>query len=390
MKIIYSQQPIPNRITKSIFLAGCTNRTENEGISWRLEAITFLENIGFDGTVFMPEYENTTLNTSDAFDYAAQIEWEDRCLAIADKVIFWLNRKLDVGRFGLTSNVEFGKWMNSGKVYLGYPPNADKINYLLHHAEKLNIKTFTDLKRMLIEVIDDLGDGAERLGTDVLVPLDVWNHQGFKNWHKGVYDCGNMINDIKIEYTKIVGTNILFFITVWADIYIRDENRNKSNEVVFIRSDISSCLLYKKDPLNILNSDIVLVREFRTPVNNITGKVWEIAGGSSFKDGLSPSEIITQEIKEELGIDIEPNRLVYHQARQLQATTLSHKSHLFYCEITDEELEYLISQKNIVKGDEISTERTYTEVVKLESILDTEVVDWANIGQIMSILMLNK
>ena len=50
----------------------------------------------------------------------------------------------------------------------------------------------------------------------------------------------------------------------------------------------------------------------------------------------------------------------------------------------------LISQKNIVKGDEISTERTYTEVVKLESILDTEVVDWANIGQIMSILMLNK
>ena len=64
MKIIYSQQPIPHRLSKSIFLAGTTIRSKEEGISWRHEAILFLQNIGYDGVVFVPEYENEILNTT--------------------------------------------------------------------------------------------------------------------------------------------------------------------------------------------------------------------------------------------------------------------------------------------------------------------------------------
>ena len=387
MKIIYSQQPIPSRLSKSIFLAGTTLRSHNTGVSWRKEALEILESIGYDGVVFLPEFEDATHNTSDSFDYVEQVDWEDRCLAAADKIIFWIERDLKKQVYGLTSNVEYGKWMNSGKVYLGFPSDADKMAYLHQHAKKNNVKSYSVLRNMLIDVIDSIGDGSVRLGTDALIPLDVWNHEGFKNWHKSIYDVGNKIEDIKVEYVKIVGTDILFFILVWADIYITDENRNKSNEIAIIRSDISSCVLYKKDNNNILNSDIVLVREFRTPSNNITGKVWEIAGGSSFKSGISPIDVMVQEIKEELGMDIESDRINYYQARQLQATTLTHKSHLFYVEITDTELDHLKAQKNVVYGDEVSTERTYIEVVKLESILNTEVVDWSNLGQILSIIL---
>lgn len=386
MKIIYSQQPIPHRLSKSIFLAGITIRSKEEGISWRYEAISFLQNIGYDGVVFIPEFENEILNTTQDFDYSEQIEWEDKCMAISDRIIFWIARDLDNKTFGLTSNVEYGKYMNSGKVFLGFPKNADKMRYLEHHAKNLNIPIYNDIKRLLIDVNESIGDGAERSGTDVLIPLNVWNHQGFKNWHKSVYDIGNSIADIKTEYVKHVNDNI-FFVSIWAKIYIRDENRYKDNEIAFMRSDISSCVLFRKDKNNILNSDIVLIKEFRTPVNNITGKVWEIAGGSSFKNDISAFNIIIEEIQEELGINIDSERLMYYQARQLQATTLTHKSHLYYCELNDAEIDYLISQKDIVKGNISETERTYTEVVKLSSILNTEVVDWSNLGQILSIIL---
>lgn len=388
MKIIYSQQPIPHRLSKSIFLAGTTIRNKEEGTSWRHEAITFLQNIGYDGVVFIPEFENANLNTTQNFDYSEQIEWEDKCMSISDKIVFWIARDLDKKTFGLTSNVEYGKFMNSGKVFLGFPKKADKMRYLEHYAKKLNIPIYNDMKRLLIDVNESIGDGADRSGTNVLIPLDVWNHQGFKNWHKAVYDAGNSIDDIKTEYVKYIGDNI-FFITICAKIYIRDENRYKENDIAFIRSDISTCVLFRKDKNDILNSDIVLVKEFRTPVNNVTGKVWEIAGGSSFKSDISAFNIIVSEIQEELGISIDSERLIYHQARQLQSTTLTHKTHLYYCELNDAEIDYLISQKNVVKGNISETERTYTEVVKLSSILDTEVVDWSNLGQILLIILLN-
>jgi hypothetical protein len=36
----------------------------------------------------------------------------------------------------LTTNAEFGTWMRSGKVILGYPPHAEKMAYLAWHARK--------------------------------------------------------------------------------------------------------------------------------------------------------------------------------------------------------------------------------------------------------------
>lgn len=385
MKIIYSQQPIPTRITKSIFLAGCTPR-DKETPSWRKGALTFLEKLGFDGTVFVPEFEGDVI--SEDLDYTAQIEWEEKCLNIADVITFWIPRNLSNSMLGLTSNIEYGVWMDSGKVMLGYPESAEKMRYLEHYASKLFIPSFRTLEALLISAVDKLGEGALRIKGEVNIPLDVWQHKGFTNWYKSLADASNILEDAKVEYRKFVGKNnaILFFVSLWAKVYITDENRYKENEIVFMRSDISSCVLFRKDESNIMNSDIVLVKEFRTPVSNYSGKVWELAGGSSFKEDTDPKEIMVSELHEETGLEISPDRLEYFQTRQLQATSLSHKSYLYYCKITEEEVDKIKELKGKVFGNEEDTERTFVEVVKLESILNTELVDWANLGQIFAIL----
>lgn len=385
MNIIYSQQPIPTKTEKSIFLAGCTPRSEDVK-SWRSGALNFLESIGFDGHVYVPEFEDNIVQLN--LDYDAQIAWENKCMNIADVILFWIPRNL-TDMLGLTSNVEYGNWMRSGKIVLGYPSNAEKMRYLQYQADELKIKTFNNLEAAIIYCVDLLGDGSLRMGGEVNIPLNVWNNTGFKNWYKSLKDANNILEDAKIEYTKHVGKNndFLFFISLWAKVYITDENRYKENEVVFMRSDISSCVMFHVDHSNILNSDIVLIKEFRTPVSNYSGKVWENVGGSSFKEGVDPKDIMSSEIKEETGLDIIADRIKYFQTRQLQATTLSHKSHLYYIELSETEIDSIKNIHGQVFGNIEDSERTFVEVVKLESILNTELVDWSNIGQILSILM---
>jgi hypothetical protein len=69
MKVIYAQQDIPKNIDVSIFLAGPTPR-DNSAKSWRPEALKLLKELGFTGTIFVPEAEDQTWNKN----YDGQIE----------------------------------------------------------------------------------------------------------------------------------------------------------------------------------------------------------------------------------------------------------------------------------------------------------------------------
>src|SRR3990172_7174370 len=119
MKIIYAQKAFPSEITKTIFLAGPTPRSLDEG--WRREALSKLESLGFDGHVFVLEAANHEFNG----DQQAQIEWEEEALNRADCIVFWIPRDISGKRIwdfpmpGLTTNDEWGVWKNSGKVVLG-------------------------------------------------------------------------------------------------------------------------------------------------------------------------------------------------------------------------------------------------------------------------------
>lgn len=147
MMINYSDQEVLKG-KKSIFLAGPTPRGE-EAVSWRTEACRLLENLGFDGMVYVPEY--STWKPKE--DYVDQAMWERIALTEATVIMFWIPRKLpDMSAF--TTNVEFGYWLHSGKVIYGRPDNAIKIKYLdwLYELD-YNKKPINNLELLLTEAV---------------------------------------------------------------------------------------------------------------------------------------------------------------------------------------------------------------------------------------------
>lgn len=138
MKVIYAREPLKD-IVPSAFLAGPTPRKEYPCHSWRPEALQYLSD--FNGTVLVPEDRDGTCQ----FDYIDQVEWEEEALTQANCILFWFARKLPEMP-GLTTNTEWGVWQASGKVVVGFPPEAVKVSYQKYYAKKLNVPTFDNLK----------------------------------------------------------------------------------------------------------------------------------------------------------------------------------------------------------------------------------------------------
>ena len=123
MIINYSDQEVIKN-QKSIFLAGPTPR--GEGVdSWRTMACEKLQEFGFEGVVYVPEYSTWKPKA----DYVDQAMWEREALISSTVILFWIPRSLpDMPAF--TTNVEFGYWLHTGKVLYGRPDSASKIKYL--------------------------------------------------------------------------------------------------------------------------------------------------------------------------------------------------------------------------------------------------------------------
>ena len=109
---------------KSILLAGPTPRGK-EVASWRVEAVKKLEELGFDGVVFVPEYSTWIPKEN----YVDQANWEREALTEATVILFWIPRSLP-DMPGFSTNVEFGYWLHSGRVVYGRPDSSEKCLYL--------------------------------------------------------------------------------------------------------------------------------------------------------------------------------------------------------------------------------------------------------------------
>ena len=147
MEINYSDQDVIKN-KKSIFLAGPTPRNENV-LSWRTDACKKLEELGFDGVVYVPEYSTW----KPKMDYLDQVMWEREALTEATVIMFWIPRNLN-DMPALTTNVEFGYWLHSGKVIYGRPDNASKIKYLdWLYKEDYNKEPINTLEELLKETL---------------------------------------------------------------------------------------------------------------------------------------------------------------------------------------------------------------------------------------------
>lgn len=387
MEIVYYGSDLPEKITKSIFLGGCSTRNLKEVPSWRPDALQILEDAGFDGVVFVPEFKDPE---NKLLSYSEIIEWEDEHLNIADAILFHIPRDLsldsngDPKNLGLTTNIEFGRWDDSGKIFLSIPEDAEKVSYVKYYADKFKVKISDNLTDAFSNIFDYLENGATRTAGERCIPLYIWNLSSFQNWYKSQTKSGN-----KLTYAKVLWSyrseykDPVFFWVLQTSIYVKEEDRIVENEFVISRTDISSVLLWKKN-LPIGDSEIVLLKEFRPSLVTKDSFMRGMPSGSSPSEEDSMTKAAIQEIQEETSFYLDPTRLKKHMARQMMPTMAANKSYFFSAKISDEELNWFKSQKNVVHGNHEFGEKTYIEVYKMKDILANKIeLDWSTLGQIL-------
>jgi 8-oxo-dGTP pyrophosphatase MutT (NUDIX family) len=393
MIVIYANESFPTTVTKAIMLCGPTPR--GDGPSWRKEALSILEKLGYDGHVFIPEPADGQW----AEDYMAQVNWEEKGLNRADAIVFWVPRDITGGEYGcpmpgFTTNDEWGYWRESGKVVWGSPGWAEKVRYQEHHAKKLGVPQGTTLEETLRKAISRLGKGSIRRGGECAVPLHIWEKKEFRAWLTAQQRAGNRLDEAKVLWTFWVGPkrDFLFSWALHVDVYIGSEKRSKINEFVLGRTDIAAVVPHSSHPTlydaddrrDVTQLKVVLVKEFRSPVRNEEGFVYELPGGSS-KEDESTAKLAIHELEEETGLKIGPDRLKPVGRRQIAATLSAHIGTLFSVELTDDELKELEADTQ-VHGVEEDSERTYVKVFSIQELLESCIVDWATMGMILAAL----
>jgi hypothetical protein len=134
MKVIHVLESIQYK-TPSIFLAGPMHRDLKQ--SWRTRAIDVLAE-SFQGTVYTPEEGKY----SDSWSYSKQVDWEMAVMSMVDTILP-----------GLTTNIEFGEYMHSGKIVVGFPRDSDNNRYIAYRCEKLGIPLHDTLRKTIAAAI---------------------------------------------------------------------------------------------------------------------------------------------------------------------------------------------------------------------------------------------
>lgn len=378
MHIVYAGQKAPPSYSKSIFLVGPTPRSK-ETPSWRPGMISHLKHAGYDGVVFTPE----PCNGEWQGNYDNQVEWEKLNLERADLILAWVPRDLkDMPAF--TTNVEFGKYVSSGKLLYGRPIDAPKCRYLdwLYQDHGYE-KPHACMLDMADEAVMRLGDGALRSAGERFVPLHIWNTPMFQKWHLAQKDV--VLEEAKVLWSHVIPkTKSVFAFSLWIKLWLKEENRLKS-EFILSRSDLSCVVAFWRAP-DLLDSKIVFIKEFRLPVRNSRGVVCELPGGSSFKGEIDPLELAQAEFFEETGLQISADRFFQVKSRQVVSTFSTHHAALFAIELTQEEIFQAekLQEKYSVFGVAEDTERTRLSVRTLRDALLTDDIDWSMIGMVMS------
>ncbi|MFH8344362.1 nucleoside 2-deoxyribosyltransferase domain-containing protein [Streptomyces sp. NPDC018045] len=199
LTVVHVDQRLPRQWSGAVYLSGPTP-TDPQVPSWRGEAVAALRKL-WSGSgrlaVFVPEPSPG----GDYPDYADQIAWEEEAMRLSDVVAFYIPRRMP--RLpGLVSNIKWGAWHDSGRVVLGTPPEADRMEYLLHFAKELGVPvahTIEDTARAALEMV---GGGAPRQAGERAVPLLVWRSARFREWYAARTAVGDELLDARVEWYR--------------------------------------------------------------------------------------------------------------------------------------------------------------------------------------------
>ncbi len=153
MRVYYTDQPFPEIDGHSIFLAGPSPRSIDIQ-SWRPTALNILEELNYDGQVFVPEWnDKAILANQKEFNYLTQVEWEKSGLEGSSAIVFWVPRNLETMP-AFTTNIEFGLYLGSGKAVYGRPDECPKNDYLdWVYRDRQKREPHNDLKMLLQEAV---------------------------------------------------------------------------------------------------------------------------------------------------------------------------------------------------------------------------------------------
>ena len=371
--VIRPLENTPKNIISSIFLAGPVPRKQT--ISWRAKAIQYLYNHDYNGTIYNPEV--TTANYENYYD--EQFAWEHDKLDKSDIIVFWIPRIIKNNEaLGLTTNIEFGLYAKSNKLIVGFPKDADEIKYIEKCCIENNIPYYNTLEEVLDKAISMIKNKI-RFEAECDIPLFIWENEQFQHWYQTQIEAGNKLLSLKCLYNFFMPkAKKLFLWICYAKIYIKAEDRIKDNEFILSRTDMSSVVLYYKD-------NIVLIKEYRTPCCNKECYVYELPGGSSINQ-LSAINTAKNEVLEETGINVPLERFELINSRQSMATLSVHSIHAYKVKLTQAEFNKIKSMENSIHGLHSDGEYTYLVIKNINEILNNSLLDWNNIGIILSAL----
>jgi hypothetical protein len=196
MEVVYWLEKFPELCRKSIFLAG---PTAGEGkFSWRTDAIEMFRQLGFDGHLFVPEPRGFDWPKAEFHD--AIVDWEVDGLNRADCILFWVPRNMETMP-GLTTNIEFGEWFKSGKVVLGCPVDAPKMDYMKYRGSQHGIKPiWNSLEQTISWAITKVGASSTRMDGECMVPGYIWHTKAFMLWYLRIKESGYKLNHATISW----------------------------------------------------------------------------------------------------------------------------------------------------------------------------------------------
>ena len=167
MKILkpYENDPVKfsslaeDYMKNAIFLAGPCPR-KNYDDDWRFDAFDILEKLNFDGTVITPTNDHY-VEMKDVNDnmLMKQTQWEFEAMHKATAIVFWIPRSEEHPAF--TTNLELGQWWGKPGVYVGFPDDSWKNEYIDCRLEMMKQKRYKSLEEMLKAVVTDLDSPAQ-------------------------------------------------------------------------------------------------------------------------------------------------------------------------------------------------------------------------------------
>lgn len=156
MEVIYAQEEF-ELASVSIFLAGPVPRSSAVQ-SWRPRAVEILEGLNFKGQVIVPEGRDGNFHGT----YMGQVEWEYKGLENCSRICIWVPRDMATMP-ALTTNVEFGRYVGSGRVKYGRPDGAPHTDYLDWLYKKLtNDIPWPDLDNLLFSCVHVPGNNLRK------------------------------------------------------------------------------------------------------------------------------------------------------------------------------------------------------------------------------------